>query len=1156
MQTSDSNPGQQKRLFRILPLLMLVLISGLVVWLFVIRKPLAKSDPIAANAANVRGVGYMEQFDYPKAAQQFEEAASLAPNWLPARINLGMALYNSASKAEDPVLAQAITVFEQVLKEEPKNPYAHFNLGIIKKYQGQYEAAAKHFLTVTEIDPKDDRAWLYLGQADPNYLESEQAKKYFQTALNLNPYLVPARYAIASHLQTTEEEQKNLLALNEKLQLSNWEDEARPDRHSEQGRYATVISGGLTKAAELGPLPMFTEQPAWAFATLDGATAANTAGTMVRLDFNKDGKPDLLLLSAGQRDGSQCDLLLQNDNTKLQDVSVLMGLGNIASQACAVGDFDNDGWPDLALATKTGLRVLRNVEGKKWVDVTAAAGFDKWKIDCRSLCWLDLDQDGDLDLIAGGVGTDGRILVLQNVGVAPPSHADEPTPPLSVAFKPVELPLFSTVGSVLGFVALDIDGDKDVDLIVLAEGKPPVVVLNDRLMRFKDGGTLIDTTTLTGGLVLDANGDEQSDLLFTSQNQPAFLVSTKALPDANLLQRFTKGVTNSPDLLQAHRCDLDRDGRADIIGLSRDFRPIFLQGDGAGKLTNQPDLFQNGLVKFKNIRSLATAHMTGHDVPDLIVWHAQGISILAGEPNGNQSARVSFTGMRDNNNAGSGQKNLRTNTDGVGTKVIALTGSQQSMIELTTLSAGAGQSFLPLEFGVGKSNQIDVLRIRWPDCVVQAELGIPAGNPYVVRELNRKPTSCPVLITWDGSKWVYITDFLGGGAMGECGVDGSCRPPRPEESVKIEPGQFGLKDGMLTLRIAEPMDEVMYLDHVCLDVVDHPSDAVVYPDERFAVSDPQPTQKSLLFKTRVRPTNAQDHHGKDQTARILARDGKTVDQFAQRTWLGYAEEHWLELDFPKSMKDLPRNSNTYLVLAGWTDYPYPESIIAAAQAGVNMEPPILERQTADRKWEKLGDLGFPAGLPKVITVPVGNWLNGDATKFRIRTNLQIYWDEIYFGVADDTAKVLSLKPASVVLSHPGFIQEIRTDGKLPQAYDPDRYEPVAVTKWAGKLTKFGDVTELMANVDDRFVLCGPGDEVTIRFDPTTLPSIPPGWKRSYILRTFGYCKDTAPTTRTGGSVEPLPFRSMASYPPTEPNPKAHHEDSVRWHTRPAGGPSK
>src|SRR5581483_10368919 len=97
------------------------------------------------------------------------------------------------------------------------------------------------------------------------------------------------------------------------------------------------------------------------------------------------------------------------------------------------------------------------------------------------------------------------------------------------------------------------------------------------------------------------------------------------------------------------------------------------------------------------------------------------------------------------------------------------------------------QSSLPIELGLGKNAQADVIRIRWPDGVVQAELDVAAGPVVRVTETNRKGTSCPVLFAWDGRRYRFVTDFLGAGALGELGPDGSPRPPRPEESLKLEP---------------------------------------------------------------------------------------------------------------------------------------------------------------------------------------------------------------------------------------------------------------------------------------------------------------------------------------------------------------------------------
>src|SRR5204862_6449537 len=129
--------------------------------------------------------------------------------------------------------------------------------------------------------------------------------------------------------------------------------------------------------------------------------------------------------------------------------------------------------------------------------------------------------------------------------------------------------------------------------------------------------------------------------------------------------------------------------------------------------------------------------------------------------------------------------------------------------------------------------------------------------------------SCPVLLTWDGTRFVFVTDFLGEGSMGKLGPDGSTRTPRPGESIKMEPGHLVPQDGSYLLKIAEPgMDEATYRNRLQLVAVDHPADVRVFPDERFAAGGPAPTQKLFSFRGAIFPDRARDHRGRDVTARL------------------------------------------------------------------------------------------------------------------------------------------------------------------------------------------------------------------------------------------------------------------------------------------------
>jgi hypothetical protein len=1151
-------------------------------------------DPEKLCAANNKGVGLMEQFDYRAAVPAFEAVVELAPDWLPGRINLGIALLNRGGTGKTPEerdrdLRSTRKVFEDVLRLDPDNKHAHHCLGVLLKYQKDQGEAIEHFEAVTRLDPGDPHAWVFLGILLPPGRRREEC---FRKALEADPYLTGALYQVM--LQSRDPlRRKERLARFDGLRANVWESLAG-EKYTEMGKYAEVIG----RAAPCGggrpsPALAFEHRPItvrlaagarWAreadLSPLARAARRRFGGTIVQLDLDGDGNLDLFLASAVVENGKVRDLLLRKGKGGYTDVTAQVGLATpFATLGATVGDFDNDGKPDLLLTGANGVRLFRNTGGA-FEDVTATAGMDKLTGVFLGAAFVDLDQDSDLDLVLAryadneesalallegkGKPAGGKLLVFLNVGEAPPGKGDRPLPGLTCRWKQADLAGLAGGAAPIVPVVSDVDGDRDLDLLVLGEREKPVVVANDRLLRFRrlevSRGRALPWN---GALVLDADRDGRADLVLLAAGHAPTLWLGRSTPGLARPEdfRYEPQAVSGPPLRQAVAIDLDRDGWTDVVGLSDAGVPVWLRNEG-GRLTWRPDGLGPAALWPKDLVALTVDPDPIR--PALLGWsESGGLHVVVPRDNGHCGLQIRVLGWR----GVTGNNKIRCTADGVGTWVAAQAGGLYTGVENTTLCAGLGQARLPVLLGLGKHRQADAVRLLWPDGTVQAELNVTACASHRITQNNRKPGSCPILFAWNGTRFAFVNDFLGAGSVGELGPDGTCRPPRGEESVKIEPHQLAPRDGRYLLALAEPMDEVTYLDKLQLVVIDHPAGTSVYPDERFATGGAEPTQELIAFDRRVFPVAARDQRGQDVTQKLRAWDRNTVDGFRVRAWLGFAEEHFVELDFKDRLSGFRKDERLVLCLAGWTDYPYPEAIWAANQAGVAMQTPILERQGEEGKWHKVADAGMPAGLPRMMLLDVTGKLSGKSCKLRLRTNLEVFWDQAFVAAGCRTVNVggksqvgnrygpraTALAVGKATLAPCGVMQEYSPDGKAPTVYAFDRFESVPVVRLTGRLTRYGDVTPLLRAADDQLVLFGPGDLLTVSFDARGLPPLPAGWQRSFVLRTWGWCKDASPFTATGGTIEPLPFRAMRNYPPgpgdRAPDSAAYRDYRRLWNTR-------
>jgi hypothetical protein len=217
----------------------------------------------------------------------------------------------------------------------------------------------------------------------------------------------------------------------------------------------------------------------------------------------------------------------------------------------------------------------------------------------------------------------------------------------------------------------------------------------------------------------------------------------------------------------------------------------------------------------------------------------------------------------------------------------------------------------------------------------------------------------------------------------------------------------------------------------------------------------------------------------------------------------------------------------------------------------------LEAQNGDGSWRTVNpDLGFPAGKTKTVLIDLSG-VRG-SKRLRLRTNLEIYWDALHVAVpASVSPRTTRIPVAGGELRFRGFSATDSPRGDAPETPHYDRLVSTS-PRWrdlSGYHTRFGDVTELIEHVDDRYVIMNAGDELRLTFGEMAGPA--PGWRRDYVLIGDGWEKDGDYNTGFSQTVLPLPSHDRPAYGKGttsltlegDPVYQRHPEDWQRYHTR-------
>ncbi|HEY2017580.1 MAG TPA: FG-GAP-like repeat-containing protein, partial [Bryobacteraceae bacterium] len=452
---------------------------------------------------------------------------------------------------------------------------------------------------------------------------------------------------------------------------------------------------------------------------------------------------------------------------------------------------------------------------------------------------------------------------------------------------------------------------------------------------------------------------------------------------------------------------------------------------------------------------------------------------------------------------------------------------------------------VPVVFRLGDRTTVDTVRITWPNGLIQNETQQAANKLYATKEAPRLSGSCPMIFTWNGERFEFITDVLGVAPLGASSGDGQFFPVDHDEYVSIPGEHLQPRDGQYELRVTEELREVSYLDQVKLIALDHPAAIDIVTNEKFK-SPPFPEFRLFGVDRRIYPVAAHDDQGRDVLDAVRRRDHVYPDAF-RRDHAGVAELHHLDLNFGSAAAA----NHAVLILSGWVDWADGSTFLGATQAHRDLTFPYVQVKDAAGNWKTvIEDMGIPSGKPKTMAVDLSGKFLSASREVRIVTNLCVYWDEIFLVENNSAPEVrMTTVPMSTADLHfRGFSKAtIHPQRKQPEQFD---YQSVSFTSmWnptSGNYTRYGAVDSLLAEPDDRMVVMGSGDEVRLRYRAEGLPALPSGWKRDFLLLVDGWAKDADANTAFSQTVLPLPFHAMRNY--GEPFPKNDMGQSL---TRPA-----
>ncbi|MEE3234175.1 MAG: FG-GAP-like repeat-containing protein [Candidatus Latescibacterota bacterium] len=466
--------------------------------------------PSRARWHNNQGAVYMDQHNYTRGRQEFEQAIKLASQYPIAYANLGIALY-SLGKYDS-----AAIELNTALHYDNKLLSAHYTLGLIHNAQGKdHEKALSSLELVAKDDPDDPHVRYYLGQVKSKLNRNEEAIADFQETIRLDPFNVSAYYGLANILRRSGNDSAWRETLEKFNELSQAGFQGVSSSYQGQGRYAEVVTdthgGDAGEEDQKGPFTFAKPQ-----------LIHNQPNFATAIDIRNNGSNDILV-------GSPMKIYLEGVLESQQDLpKTTKGFHALPS------DFNNDHIQDLIISGSDTQYLQGNKDGS-W-------SLKKVLPKAQKSVSADVDHDGDLDLLLSGQ-TNTHLLANDGTG-----NFFDITDKAGISSEKV----FDQV------IFSDFDNDRDIDFFTLSNGSIELYT-NNRDGTFTDISKksnlpfsgikylLIEDINQDGFMDCIVLNDEKQLVHFTNRNGLKF-TETQRLSDINAHSLVSSDLDNDGDL--------------------------------------------------------------------------------------------------------------------------------------------------------------------------------------------------------------------------------------------------------------------------------------------------------------------------------------------------------------------------------------------------------------------------------------------------------------------------------------------------------------------------------------------------------------------------------------------------------------------------------